>query len=227
MAYVHCMPCLVTRLNHGMDNIVTGTLRTPRGDLEFRTRTHIVKATNKIYRSAPWKPSAGDRVLVDGDASGAAIVVDHIEPDHGAAADGNSASPHLDAIAALLPRHPPASATLRVFRDVMPIRLRFVPTASRRDKRGQVRDEIVHAMYDEGRWSVWSVAKDGGGLAASGIDGHILTILARCAGSSLLTGETERERSERIERDEIDASKAKRNAHLAPAEPPPFEDCPF
>lgn len=226
MAYVHCMPCLVTRLHHGMDNIVTGTLRTTRGDLEFRTRGHIVKATNKIYRSNPWKPAAGLHVLVDGDVSGGAIVVDHIEADHGAAADGGSASPHLDAIAALLPRHPPASATLRVCRDVMPYRLRFVPVASRRDRRGQISDEIVHASYDDGRWSVWSVAKEGGELASSGIDGPILTILARCAGADLIGGETEREREDRMEREEVFASREARLAAAQPS-PPPFDDCPF
>jgi hypothetical protein len=226
MAYVHCMPALVTNLRHGLDNIVSGTLRTSRGDLSFVTRTHVVKATNKIYRSCPWKPSAGDRVLVDGDISGQSVVVDHIERDLGAAMDGGAESPHLNTLAALLPKHPPASGTMRVWRDEAPYRIRFAACASRRDRRGKVRDEIVHASYDDGRWSIWSVFKEGGELAASGIDAAIMTILARAAGADLLVGETERENSERIEREEVAAAREVRAAKRAP-EPPPFDDCPF
>lgn len=225
MAYVHCMPALVTMLRHGLDNIVSGTLRTTRGDLSFSTRTHIVKATNKIYRSCAWKPAAGDRVLVDGDIVGNAIIVDHLERDLGAAMDGGAASPHLNTIAAILPKHPPASKTMRVWRDEMPFRIRFAATASRKDRRGKLQDEIVHASYDDGRWAIWSVYKDGGELAASGMDGAIMQILARAAGADLLVGETERERSERVEREEVLAA---REARRPPTRTElPFDDCPF
>ncbi len=224
MAYVHCMPALVAVLRHRLDNVVEGTLRTPQGDIEFITRGHIVKATNRIYRNAAWKPKAGDLVLVDGDLTQASIIIDHIEPDRMAHADGSAANPHLDAIAALLPKHPPASKDLRVYRAREPTRIRFCATASRRTARGGVQDEIVHAAHDAEGWRIWSVAKDGGAPTAKGIDPAILPILARAAGSGLLTGETEREAERRREIEEREAIHAQRSA--AP-EPPPFDDCPF
>ena len=224
MAYVHCMPALVAVLRHRLDNVVEGTLRTATGDVEFVTRGHIVKATNRIYRNAPWKPKAGDLVLVDGDLSGASITVDHIEPDVMSYANEGAANPHLDAIAALLPKHPPASKDLRVCRTQDPIRIRFCAAASRRTARGAIQDEIVHAAYDAAGWRIWSVAKDGGRPTAKGIDPSILPILARAAGAGLLTGETERERHDRAEIEEREAIRAQRTA--AP-EPPPFDDCPF
>lgn len=225
MAYVHCMPARVMALQHGLDNIVTGTLRTPLGDLAFKTRGHIVKATNKIYRGCPWKPSAGEDVLFDAEINGSSAVVDHIERDLGPTVEKGAANPHLDTIRDLLPKHPPATKTLRVCRHGGPTRLRFAANASRRDPRGRIQDEIVHAMHDDGAWSIWTVTRDGGELSGKGIDAAVLPIIARAAGADLISGETERERSERIEREEIDADRAKRSAHAI--EPPPFDDCPF
>lgn len=225
MAYVHCMPARVIEMRHGLDNIVQGRLRTARGDLDFRTRGHIVKATNKIYRYCAWKPSAGDDVLVDGDLSGETILIDHIEQDlHARAAEG-AANPHLDIIACRLPTHPPATKTLRVCRDSDPVRLRFADCASRRDTRGRIQDEIIHASYSEGHWSIWTVTRDGGRLSSSGIDATVLPILARAAGLDLIAGETAREEAERLERNEIEAARQARAA--AAAAPPPFDDCPF
>lgn len=224
MAYVHCMPARVIVLRHGLDNIVSGTLRTHEGDIDFRTRGHIIKVTNKIYRNCAWKPSAGDAVLIDADIGAAGAVVDHIELDIAAKAERGSVNPHLDVIAAMLPKHPVATKTLRVFRASGPVRLRFAACASRRDRRGQVQDEIVHAVYDDGAWAIWTVSKEGGKLASSGIDASVLTIIARAAGSDMIAGETERERSERIERNEIADARIAREAAAAP---PPFDDCPF
>lgn len=221
MGYVHCMPARVVTLSHALDNIVSGTLRTDEGDIPFKTRMHIVKATNKLYRNCPWKPSAGDEVLVDGDIGLECMMVDHIEKDHLPRANGGASSPHLDHIAGLLPKHPSASKTLRVWRRSEPIRIRFAATASRRDRRGIVQDEIIHAVHDNGEWSLWTVAKDGGAVVATGIDEAILPILARAAGCDLISGETEREKNVRIEEEE-------RRACRKPAyEPPPFDDVPF
>ena len=226
MAYVHCMPARVIELRHGLDNVVQGVLRTPGGDLAFRTRGHIVKATNKIYRSCPWKPAAGEHVLVDGDVSKDAVLVDHIERDlHAEAADG-AANPHLDAIAALVPTHPPASKTLRVHRTCEPVRIRFVETASRRDARGRIQDEVVHASLADGHWTIWTVARDGGRLASSGIDAAVLPIIARAAGMGLIGGETVREQADRIERNEVEEARRLRE-RAAAVEAPPFDDCPF
>lgn len=225
MAYVHCMPARVMVLRHGLDNIVTGVLRTHEGEREFTTRGHVVKATNKIYRNCAWKPSAGDDVLVDAETGGDTMIVDHIERDLGARADGGSVNPHLDAIAALLPKHPPASKTLKVWRKGGAVRLRFNAMASRRDRRGALQDEVVHAIYDEGSWSIWSISKIGGELVSTGIDASVLPIITRASGADAISGETERERTERIEREEIAADKAAREA--VRNAPPPFDDCPF
>jgi hypothetical protein len=225
MAYVHCMPARVTELRHGLDNLVQGVLRTARGDISFKTRGHIVKATNKIYRGCPWKPAAGQDVLVDGDLVGDAIIVDHIEQDLYAEPAEGASSPHLESIGAMLPRHPPASKTLRVCRDGDPVRIRFVAMASKADSRGRITDEVVHAAWTEGRWAIWTVARDGGGLASSGINAAVLPIIARAAGLDMIAGETDREKAERIERDEVAIAREARQA--AAAAPPPFDDCPF
>lgn len=226
MAYVHCMPVRVKTMRHGLDNIVSGTFETCDGDIEFSTRKHIVKATNKIYRGNAWKPSAGTLALVDGDLQGAMILVDHIEVDHGAATSDGAANPHLDVIAAMIPRHPPASATLRVWRGANPARIRLVALASRMDRRGLISEELVHGSYDSvsNRWSLWSVTRDGATLSGTGVDAAILPMLARAAGSGLLMGETEKERFERIEAEEIQASK---DSRMAPTSKPPSDDCPF
>lgn len=225
MAYVHCMPARVIELRHGLDNIVKGVLRSAKGDLSFSTRGHIVKATNKIYRACPWKPSAGDMVLVDGEITLDAMVIDHIEQDLYAEPVDGACSPHLDTIAEMLPRHPPATKTLRVCRDGDPVRIRFVATASRADARGKIRDEVVHAAWTAGKWALWTVTKDGGRLVSSGIDGAVLPIIARAAGLDMIAGETERERADRIERDEV--AKAREQREAAAAAPLPFDDCPF
>ena len=220
MAYVHCMPARVVILRHGLDNVVSGTLRTHDGEFEFKTRGHIVKATNKIYRNCAWKPSAGDDVLIDAEIGSKLITVDHIERDLGAKTETDSKNPHLDIIAGLLPKHPPATKTLRVWRKGGPIRVRFAEFASRIDRRDQLQDEVIHAIYEDDRWTLWTVTQQGGNLSTSGIDAVVLPILARASGMDLISGETEREKRQ-AEKEPLTTTVA------APANTAPFEDCPF
>lgn len=222
MGYIHCTPAKIMVLRHALDNVVSGTLRTCHGDVEFRTRGHVVKATNKVYRGTEWKPRAGAAVLVDGELTPGAILVDHIEADHIGHAHGAAVSPHLDAIALTLPKHPPASATLRVHRASEPIRLRFAKPASRRDARGKLADEIVHAAYDAANdeWALWTVDRATGNPVARGVDAPTLVILAREAGCDLIAGETARETAEQHDADEKRTATISSWSHAT-------DNCPF
>lgn len=229
MPYVHCMPARVSEMNHALDNIVSGILETPKGPLSFRTRGHIVKATNKIYTACAWKPKKDAYVLIDGQVDGEHILVDHIEDDlFQSLALQPALNVHLDLIAKMLPKHPPATAMLRVWRaGGEHYRIRFAQPASRKEGRGGVIDEIIHAACSsDGKWYLWSVAKIGGAVIAKGIDGPLLPILARASGSDLLSGETEREREKRQndeERIKIEAERQKAQEE----EKRSFDDCPF
>lgn len=223
MGYVHCMPALVVQMSHGLDNVVGGMVDVDGRRMAFRTRGHIVKAVNKIYRGNPWKPSAGARVLLDGELRGDDLLVDHVEAD---AHDGTAAfafSPHLDAIAELLPTHPPATKTLRVWRGETGTRIRFADIASRRDQRGRVVEEILHANHATEGWHLWRIARDGGSHVGTGIDAAVLTILARAAGRGSLTGETAAEEDRRQQAEMREAALAR----VPERAPPPDDDCPF
>lgn len=217
MAYVHCVPARVVQMRHGLDNVVTGVLRTHDDEFPFRTRGHVVKATNRIYRNCSWKPSAGTDVLVDGDVLAAGMVVDHVEPD---LMDGDACGhEHLDALALLLPTHPVASATLRVCRTGAPFRLRFAKAITGEGKRGVRRPGILHASFDpEGAlWRVWTVAQDGAVLAGRGLDQHALPAIAAEIGVEIAAPKVGE-----------DYEKAVRPAARKPIyEPPPFDDVPF
>ena len=178
MAYVHCMPARIILMRHGLDNVVSGTLRTPDDEMVFRTRGHIVKATNRIYRGTAWKPQAGADVLVDGDLTATGLIVDHIEPDliGGDRCDDQ----HLEEIAKFLPSHPPASATLRVWRASAPYRLRFAKPITGEGRKNTPRPGILHAAYDPdgAAWRAWTTAQEGGELVQRGIDLHALSAIA-------------------------------------------------
>lgn len=225
MAYVHCMPARIISLKHGLDNIVTGQIETCHGNKSFTTRGHIVKATNKVYRVCQWKPSAGQNVLIDAEITGDHVLVDHIEIDYSPDVLEVSDSQYLNMIAQMLPKHPPASKTVRLWRTSEPYRIRFALPASRQITPRTIQEEIVHAVYDKGLWKIWTVKRDGGHLATKGIDQAVMPIIARAAGCELLSGETEKEAFERKEREEIAASKASRIEIAAPS--PVLEDCPF
>ncbi len=228
MPYVHCMPARVSEMNHALDNIVSGVLETPKGPLNFKTRGHIVKATNKIYTACAWKPRKDAYVLIDGQVDGEDILVDHIEDDLFQSLGLEPAlNVHLDIIAKMLPKHPPATATMRVWRAGGDhYRIRFAHPASRKEGRGSVLDEIVHAAYSsDGQWYLWSIAKIGGAVVAKGIDGPLLPILARASGSDLLSGETEREREKR--RNDEERLKIEADRQKVQEEAPAFDDCPF
>lgn len=223
MGYVHCMPALCVQMSHGLDNIVTGVIDVSGRRLEFRTRGHIVKAVNKLYRSNAWKPSGGARMLIDGDLGKDSIVVDHIEVDAHDNGEDHVSSPHLDTIAAMLPTHPPATKTLRVWRGEEGTRVRFADIVSRRDARGRVIEEVLHGHYDPEGWRLWRIAREGGQRTGSGIDMPVMTILARAAGCSLLTGETAAEEDRRQQTEMREAARLK----LEQCNLPPDDDCPF
>lgn len=227
MGYVHCMPARVLAMTHGLDNVISGTLETEAGEMRFRTRGHIVKAVNKHYRSSPWKPRRGDQVTIDGDVGTDGVVVDHIEPEPVPAGAPASHHPHLEAIAAIT-ACPGASKTLRRHRGSTETRVRFAAYASRRDGRGRVAEEIVHAIHrhDDDSWHVISRRRADGTLATVGIDAEITVILARAAGRELLAGETAVEVDRRQQDDLRRAAVDPRPVATTPL-PPPFDDCPF
>jgi len=223
MGYVHCVPARVLRMSHGLDNIVSGIVDVDGREIGFTTRGHIVKAVNKVYRGSAWKPSAGARVLLDGEMRADDLLVDHVEADEHDAGAPFSFSPHLDEIAALLPTHPPASKTLRVWRGESGTRVRFADIASRRDARGRVVEEIIHGRHCEDGWHLWRVGREGGRRVGEGIDAAVLTILARASGRGMLAGETA---AEEDRRQQAEIREAARN-RIAEAALPPDDDCPF
>lgn len=217
MAYVHCMPARVVQMRHGLDNVVSGVLRTHDDEFPFRTRGHVVKAANRVYRNVTWKPSAGDDVLVDGDVLSAGMVVDHVEPD---LLDGEICRhEHLDALALLLPTHPVASATLRVWRAGTPHRLRFAKAITGEGKRGVRRPGILHAAFDPetGEWRVWTVVHEGGQIATRGVDQHALPAIAAEVGHEIAAPQ--------IGEDPVRPVRPSTRTPIY--DPPPFDDVPF
>ncbi len=80
MAYQVCMRALVVRHQHNRDNSVEGTINVQGQQITYKSRGHIAKAVNRIYRNVSWKPAEGEEVIIDGDLNGKHIIVDHIEP---------------------------------------------------------------------------------------------------------------------------------------------------
>lgn len=224
MGYVHCMPALCVQMTHGLDNIVTGVLDVDGRKIDFRTRSHIIKAVNKVYRGSAWKPSGGAKLLVDGELAPGSILIDHVEADAHDPADDRVSSPHLDEIAAMLPTHPVASKTLRVWKGDGVTRLRFADIVSRRDARGRIVEEILHGLHDEDGWHLWRVGRQGGQRLGSGIDAAVLTILGRAAGRALLTGETAVEEDRR---QQAEYRQAAAQSQVIEHVSPPDDDCPF
>lgn len=228
MAYVHCVSAHIVEMTHGMDNVVEGVLDIDGATTGFRTRGHIVKAVNRLYRGSSWKPSKGASVLLDGEMAADLLLVDHIEPARVAADAPIASSPHLDTIATMIPGHPPATKTLRVWRGVGSTRVRFADMVSRIDARGRLVEEILHAALHPDGWRLALIARQGAMPCDTRIDVPVLTILARAAGCPLLVGETAAE-ADRRRQDELrqDAGARREDDRLRKADPPPFDDCPF
>lgn len=107
------------------------------------------------------------------------------------------------------------------------MRIRFADFVSRMDDRGRLVEQILHATLADDGWRLALVARQGGLAATTSVDMPVLTILARAAGRPLLVGETASEADRRQQQEIRDQARTRQAERHAPADPPPFDDCPF
>lgn len=80
MAYVVCARARLITKDHWRDNTLTGTILVDGSEYQFKTRSHIAKATNSRFTDVEWKPEEGDEVIFDGELFKNQAIIDHIEP---------------------------------------------------------------------------------------------------------------------------------------------------
>lgn len=217
MAYAVCVAARIEEMSHALDNIVSGTVSHDGIQTPFRTRGHIVKATNKIYQANPWKPSKGDRVLIDGDfQKDGTLIVDHIEKDWVEAA-GAVDVPMLAKIAERLPSMQEMTSGLRHRKPKVPgepTRLRWVKPFTVLHDRCERSDAVLHAVLDEDGWYLWGIEKTTGKPASASRADGLHRLMADALGIPSMVAINPPPPSAMASPPADDGS-------------PPYDDCPF
>lgn len=181
--YIAATPARLTSISHAMDNIISGTIITARGEHRFRTRGHVIHAVNRIYRNVDWKASAGESILVDGDL-GDSLIIDHLEPLPLTYSPlTGQLEEYAERIVEAMSKGPTLATTHRksIAHDDI-IHIRWNKAIKLKNSKGYLEDAILHGRLAEGVIELAAAMKSGGQHLPLDRASQILQVIAPSIG---------------------------------------------